>query len=150
MSDTTELRLALIPSASVAELNFATIARGALAILVALGIGFSTFASQAGDSGKFHGVSPEMKQWIGSLNNKDGIHCCTAVGGFRPKQVEWRIGLDSYFVKVGGAWLFVPDEAVIKGPNLLGHAVVWIEPGGDLDVEKDSALVHCFLPGAAS
>ncbi len=150
MHEMTKIRGASIAFAGNAGTDPDAAMRGAGIVLVALGILFFTFASEAADAGRNGRASPEMKQWIQSLTDKDGIQCCTAVDGLRPERVEWKVGVDSYFVKVDGAWLFVPDEAVIKGPNLLGHAVVWIEPGGDLDVEKDTALVRCFLPGAAS
>jgi len=49
-----------------------------------------------------------------------------------------------YRVKIYGEWLDVPDAAVVKTPNRLGHAVVWT------DTSEDAIRARCFLPGPQS
>jgi len=78
-----------------------------------------------------------------------GVNCCSTADGARPKEVEWDIGINHYRVKVGGKWLVVPDIAVIRGPNRLGHAVVWLYH--EYEVENYAGVyVRCFIPGPAS
>jgi hypothetical protein len=62
--------------------------------------------------------------------------------------------MNHYRVKVDGQWIDVPDTAVVKGPNYLGHAVVWMDKKPQGDADADSYInkfphIHCFLPGPA-
>jgi hypothetical protein len=100
--------------------------------------------SQARDYGQHKNVSSATKSWIESLTDKAGIPCCATADGFVPDAIAWEMGPNHYRVKVYGAWLVVPDAAVIKGPNRLGHAVVWV------DAADEIMAVRCFLPGPAS
>jgi len=45
-------------------------------------------------------------------------------------------------VRIDGAWLDVPDEAVITEPNRIGRTMVW-PIRGYLGV-----TIRCFMPGS--
>lgn len=97
----------------------------------------------AHDDGRFAG-SP-LKAWFESLGTKAGGPCCALADGI--VDVSWGTTPDGHYrVHVWGQWVVVPDEAVVKGPNKLGRAVVWPYindiPGGVL------IQIKCFLPGA--
>ncbi len=105
-------------------------------------LGFSA-VSQARDYGQYENVPPEIKNWIDSLKDAHGVLCCATADGYRPEEVEW----DMTRVKVENRWIVVPDTAVIKGPNRMGHAIVWLGEYRELD---GSPVVRCFLPGPTS
>jgi hypothetical protein len=105
---------------------------------------------QARVSDRHHQIRPEIKAWIETLTDQRGIGCCATADGLRLREIAWDITANSYRVKVGTQWLFVPDEAVIKGPNRLGYAVAWLEYDWDINSGEMTLSVRCFLPGAAS
>src|ERR1035438_2172522 len=80
---------------------------------------------QAHDLDKTDNNSPEIKAWVLSLKNGPGVACCATADGWRPQDVEWDTNKKGYRVQIEGHWVEVPDEAVIHGPNKLGHAEVW-------------------------
>lgn len=99
----------------------------------------------AHDDGRF-AASP-LKAWFESLASTAGGSCCALADGI--VDVAWSTTPDGHYrVHVWGHWVAVPDEAVVKGPNRLGRAVVWpyIDdvPGGTL------IQIKCFLPAAES
>ncbi len=75
--------------------------------------------SQARDYGQYKYVPAEIKTWIESLRDAHGVQCCATADGYR--EVEWDMTGNSYRVKVENSWIVVPDRAVIKGPNRIGH-----------------------------
>jgi len=95
-------------------------------------------------------VSPEIERWIKALTDQYGIGCCATADGLKPQAIGWDITEGAYRVKVGKHWLFVPDEAVVKGPNRLGYAVVWLENDWDIGTGEKTTFVRCFLPGPLS
>lgn len=86
-------------------------------------------------------VSPEVQAWVESLKNQSGVACCATADGWRPQAVEWDFDRKGYRVQIEGKWVDVGDEAVIHGPNKLGHAEVWYY---HVDGQPK---VRCFLPG---
>ncbi len=56
------------------------------------------------------------------------------------------MGHDGHWLSCEGreSWIVVPDSAVIKGPNRIGYAIVWLY--GSLNFDG-SRMVRCFLPG---
>jgi hypothetical protein len=85
--------------------------------------------------------SPEVKEWVTALKNHDGVACCATADGWRPQEVQWDMGTKGYKVMIEGHWVDVADDAVIHGPNKLGHAEVWFYHVDGLP------KVRCFLPG---
>jgi len=120
------------------------------AALFALGMFSGSAISLADEAGQRQQVPPEIRGWIEALTDRAGIGCCAIADGSRPEEVTWDIAGSSYRVKVDDQWLFVPEEAIVRGPNRLGYAVVWLEYEGDIFSGEITPLVRCFLPGAAS
>jgi hypothetical protein len=54
---------------------------------------------------------------------------------------------NSYRVKIENGWIVVPDSAVIKGPNRIGYAIVWLYGPPEYN---ERVVVRCFLPGPTS
>ena len=106
--------------------------------------------SQARDFGQYSNVGQDIRKWIESLANRKGVPCCATADGTVPDQFTWDIGANHYRVKVYGQWVAVPDDAVIKGANRLGHAVVWIAYDDPVFELEPVLAVRCFLPGPAS
>jgi len=95
----------------------------------------------ARDRGQFAASSPEMKAWFDSLRSGKGP-CCSDADGSAVSDVDWESSGGHYRVRLEGAWLDVPDEAVITVPNRVGRTMVWPihGPGG--------TLIRCFIPGS--
>jgi hypothetical protein len=113
--------------------------RHILAVLITSSVVLFAAASQASDYGQYQYVRRGIKAWIENLTDHRGTPCCATADGAVPD--VWEMGASHYRVKIYGEWLDVPNAAVIKSPNRLGHAVVWI------DTSEDVMGVRCFLPG---
>ena len=107
--------------------------------LITLTVLVSGAVSHARDYGQYRHVPRDIKAWIENLTDHRGIPCCATADGAVPD--VWEMGASHYRVKIHGEWLDVPDAAVIKAPNRVGHAVVCI------DTSEDVMGVRCFLPG---
>jgi hypothetical protein len=103
--------------------------------------------SQARDYGQYKNVRPEIKAWIENLTDGYGVSCCATADGYRPEAVEWDMTGNRYRVKVENRWVVVPDIAIIKAPNRIGYAIVWLHLAKDGD---GNPIVRCFLPGPES
>ena len=103
--------------------------------------GLGAFAAGAHDLDKKDNNSPEVSAWVKSLMNGNGVACCATADGWRPSAVEWDRTINGYKVQIEGKWVDVPDDAVIHGPNKLGHAEVWYYHVDGVPT------VRCFLPG---
>jgi hypothetical protein len=99
-------------------------------------------SSAAHDLDKHDTNSPEVAKWVVGLHNGNGVGCCATADGWKPQQVEWDMTRKGYRVMIEGHWTDVPADAVISGPNKLGHAEVWYYHIDGLPA------VRCFLPGA--
>jgi hypothetical protein len=108
-----------------------------LCLLAILAGGLAT----AHDLDKRDNNSPEVSKWVVGLHNGNGVGCCATADGWKPELVEWDTTKKGYRVMIEGHWVDVPDNAVITGPNKLGHAEVWYYHIDGLPA------VRCFLPG---
>jgi len=111
----------------------------ALAALLAIG----SSLAQARDDGRY--ANSPLKPWFESLHSKSGP-CCADADGMTLKDVDWDAKDGHYRVFIEGKWWDVPDNAVIRTPNLDGRTIVWpiyIRPFGALLEVK----IRCFLPG---
>jgi hypothetical protein len=113
----------------------------------ALGTLTCAAASHARDLGQYNKVPQEIRNWVESLADGKGLPCCATADGTVPEDFTWDIGANHYRVKVYGQWVIVPDKAVIKGSNRLGHAVVWIAYDDPVFEVEPILSVRCFLPG---
>ena len=84
--------------------------------------------------------------WFESLRSGKGP-CCSDADGRALSDVDWESKDGHYRVYIDGEWWDVPDDAVIREPNLAGRTMVWpvyFSPqGGPLRIE-----VRCFMPGS--
>jgi hypothetical protein len=117
-------------------------ARSYGATIVVLGILTFSGASQARNYGQYKSASLAIRMWIEGLTDNLGVPCCATADGAVPD--VWEMRHSHYRVKIYGEWLVVPDSAVVRGQNHLGHAVVWV------DSSENFMQVRCFLPGSQS
>lgn len=104
-------------------------------------------AAFATDHGQLGPVSPEIRTWAGTLENKREVGCCASADGWKPEAIEYDIAADHYRVRIDGEWHEVPADAVLDGPNKFGFPVVWYYRTY-LNGEKSMVYIRCFLPGA--
>src|SRR5215470_12291446 len=91
--------------------------------------------------GRYAAQNPELHQWFESLRSGKGP-CCSDADGSALSDVDWETAGGHYRVRIDGAWLEVPDEAVITEPNRIGRTMVW-PIKGYLGVS-----IRCFMPGS--
>ncbi len=89
-------------------------------------------------------LRPQLDDWFFSLHNQNGYPCCDTSEAIRVEDPDWESHGGHYRVRLGVEWFDVPDNAVVKGPNLSGHTLVW--PSHFTDKTPDG--VRCFMPGA--
>ena len=87
-----------------------------------------------------------LHNWFESLRSGKGP-CCSDADGRALSDVDWESKDGHYRVYIDGAWWEVPDDAVIKEPNLAGRTMVWpvyySPQGGPVRIE-----IRCFMPGS--
>ncbi|WP_315802347.1 hypothetical protein [Bradyrhizobium sp. SZCCHNS3002] len=120
-----------------------THAIGRLALLLlflALSLGIGPASARDPDGRYRH--SP-LHDWFESLESARGP-CCSDADGIVIKDVEWRTSKDGkhFSVYIAREWVDVPDDAVLKQPNLFGKTMVWPYY---LDGHP---IVRCFIPGS--
>lgn len=105
----------------------------AVVLILAAGIAFA----KEGDG---HSQSP-LHDWFAGLKSGKGP-CCADADGNVVLDSDWESKDGHYRVRLGGKWVDVPDDTVIKQPNLDGRTIVWpIWINGD-------ETVRCFIPGS--
>lgn len=92
--------------------------------------------ASAMDSGQYSN-SP-LKYWFDGLKNARGDICCALADGI--SDVIWESSNGHYRVLLDGDWIDVPDDVVLKIPNLFGRTMVWPSKG-------KPTFIRCFLPG---
>ena len=99
------------------------------------------FAARAHDHNR-----PELNSWFESLKSGKGP-CCSGADGTALSDADWEVSDGHYRVRIKGQWWDVPDDAVIKGPNLAGRTIVW--PFYNWTLGKPLRIdIRCFIPGA--
>ena len=115
-------------------------------------------ASEARDNGQYANVAPEIRAWVESLKDGEGVGCCATADGVPLDEPDWQMNADGYRVKIEGKWYDVPKRAVITEPNKLGHAVVWYFWRYDYAPTADGSAgsgttgepyIRCFIPGTS-
>jgi hypothetical protein len=94
------------------------------------------------DDGSF--ANSPLKPWFDQLKSGNGL-CCSFADGVAVEDVDWDVHDGHYRVRLYGAWLPVPDNAVVTEPNRYGRAVVW--PYQDA---SGVTRIRCFMPGAGT
>lgn len=85
--------------------------------------------------------SPEMKKWFDTLKSGKGP-CCSDADGSVVKDADWRSNDGHYQVYINKEWIDVPDDAVLKQPNMYGRTMVWT----GLYI-NGLVQIRCFIPG---
>jgi hypothetical protein len=117
-----------------------------VAVAAFVGVIIAAGANPAGarDDGRY--ANSPLKSWFDQLASGKGL-CCSFADGVTIEDVDWDTAnaKGGYRVRLAGAWIDVPDAALIKEPNKFGPAVVW--PYRDID---GITQIRCFLPGAGT
>jgi hypothetical protein len=92
----------------------------------------------AHDDGRYSG-SP-LKGWFDGLHSGKGP-CCSYADGEVVADPDWTFEQGHYRVLLDGAWIEVPDDAVITEPNRAGRTMVWPYRG------PSGVEIRCFMPG---
>ena len=80
-------------------------------------------------------VNPALATWFRSLRAPNGTACCSVADC---RQATHRVTKSGYEVLVGGKWIEVPWERVLRRTdNPTGDAIVCRQPG--------TALILCFV-----
>ena len=84
-----------------------------------------------------------MHAWFERQHSVAGAWCCDLSDGYLLDADDWRAVGSRYEVRINGAWLPVPPDAIrdpVGGPNPTGKAIVWRSHG-------DPPHIYCFSPG---
>ncbi len=85
-------------------------------------------------------VNSPLHKWFDSLHSGKGV-CCAEADGRALDDGDWDTKDGHYRVQWDGAWIDVPDNAVLPGPNLSRKTMVWLR------FEDGVPEVRCFIPG---
>ena len=99
------------------------------------------FSASARDLDGRYAASP-LKNWFDKLRSGRGP-CCSDADGTALSDVDWQTKDGHYQVRIGGKWLDVPDDAVIKEPNRAGVTMVW-----PMKYMDGSIQIRCFIAGS--
>ncbi|WP_373852247.1 hypothetical protein [Bradyrhizobium sp.] len=122
-----------------------TWARSAGRVMVSLGLTMLVLAAamqiaRARDPDGRYANSP-LKEWFDGLRSGKGP-CCSDADGSAVSDVDWESKDGHYRVRLDGAWVDVPDEAVVTEPNRVGRAMVW-------PIKSYMGVtIRCFMPGS--
>jgi hypothetical protein len=83
-----------------------------------------------------------LKPWFDHLASGKGL-CCSMADGETVSDPDWDSKDGHYRVRLDGAWIEVPDDAVITEPNLFGRTMVW-----PVRFEGQNIEIRCFMPGS--
>ena len=101
--------------------------------------------------GEYAKKNPVLHAWFESLRSEEGV-CCAEADGIEVADGDWGTDNGSYWVMVPGNLsaplssehqrILVPDDALVKVPNIVGKAMVW-------PMYQDGHIVvaRCFMPG---
>ena len=85
---------------------------------------------------------PELDKWFQELRRPNGVSCCEGSEAKHVEDADWDSDNGHYKVRLDGQWVEVPDEAVVKEPNLAGPTLVWPRN------INGTIYIMCFLPGS--
>jgi hypothetical protein len=92
---------------------------------------------------RHYAVTKQEKDWFNGLKSGKGP-CCSDADGNVLKDNDWKTKDGKYSVLINNQWIDVPDQAVLKVPNLYGPTMVWLafnfSGSGKVDI-------RCFIPG---
>ncbi len=92
-----------------------------------------------------HPLTKEQHKWFDTIKSDKGL-CCSDIDGTVLSDMDWESKDGHYRVFIANEWRDVPDDAVVKGPNMYGPTMVWPiniwNPQGGMRIE-----IRCFIPG---
>jgi hypothetical protein len=99
----------------------------------------------ARDNGQWANQPADIREWFNGLHSQGHGPCCSFADGLSIEDPDWRITTaGTYQVYYQQKWRDVPPDAVVKGANRVGHAVLWpVQFGGGAVI-----TIRCFLPGS--
>ncbi len=115
---------------------------GLVGVILAIAMFAAILPAHARDNGRY--ADSALKSWFDSLASGKGP-CCSFADGVSVKDVDWDTHESKFRVRLDGAWITVPDEAVVTSPNRFGPAVVWPYKDGD-----GKTQIRCFIAGTMS
>lgn len=89
---------------------------------------------------------PELNNWFSGLKSEGGGLCCSGSDATVIRDADWDTKDGHYRVRIEGQWVDVPDDAVVKGPNLDGQTLAWPIYYRSLG-EPARIGIRCFMPG---
>jgi hypothetical protein len=91
---------------------------------------------------------PDLDSWFNGLQSAGSGLCCHGREAKELDDSDWDTKDAHYRVRLNGDWYDVPDNAVVKERNLVGHALVWVyvHRYGEMPI----LTIRCFLPGTWS
>ncbi len=92
--------------------------------------------------GQWAQLPQHQRDWLRKqINPQNKMSCCSEADG---EQVDEEIRAGRYWIqsaKTNGRWMIVPEEVVIKEPNLHGRPVAW------WTIENGFFKIFCYAPG---
>lgn len=126
--------------ASPSKASVAT--RSVSAIVVALMCG----SAIAHDSKNPHAYN-QLKPWFDGLKSGKGP-CCSDADGTALSDPDWKSDeRGHYHVRIEGSWYEVPENAVLRQPNLYGRTMVWPNISRDVANNILRVDIRCFIVG---
>lgn len=98
----------------------------------------------ARDDGRW--AQSNLKSWFDGLQSAKGA-CCSDADGSALSGGDWESRDGRYRVRIDGQWYDVPDDALLKQPNLYGRTVVWPRYSTGIDGKPFVLEIRCFIPG---
>jgi hypothetical protein len=98
-------------------------------------------AAIAFDNGRYDDMPADIRAWFRNVLAPNGLPCCDISDGHR---TDYDVRHGAYWVPIDGAWMEVPERAVIHGArNPVGQGVVWY-------VHRQNGIaISCFVPADA-
>lgn len=101
-------------------------------------------------------LRPELNTWYERLKNKAGERCCDTGDG-QHVEAEWDMTNGRYHLlkhphrpTEPGQWFDVPDDVIIRQPNLGGIAMVWWYPSYKRPRWKDDSYISLLHSGTTA
>lgn len=120
-------------------------------LLALIGAGLLAFVLWMAQAAAHDPKRPELNKWFDDLRSGKGP-CCSEIDGSTLLDQDWESHDGHYRVRVpiakGDAsmiWVDVPDDAVVKEPNLFGRAIVWPFYTTGMNAH---VTIRCFMPGS--
>ncbi len=86
-----------------------------------------------------------LRSWFQQLHSGRGP-CCSFADGQTIADVDWRSRDGHYQVFIEQQWVDVPDDAVIREPNLAGRTIAWPYYAWKVN-EPPEVQIRCFIVG---